>query len=335
MRVGFVTFAVMTFTMGLGSAGPADASANLPSPLDCAIINGACQPLFGAGSLVFGGRAGTLTVSYQQPGFKIADGVQLALNLIGVTGGTYTQVDVFVTGTGIAGQLQVPVGSYQVDGCTGCFNFAITGSAIDPNLPPGTAYTFTLTHLGLNGASSVVKGGPLNLGAAIHLAGGAGGPVFAGATGPAFPPAASLGLSALQFKTGDTLHVDLTVSNPGPALVADIFFGLALPPASGPALGCPAADAAAFLVNKLTAAVLTCLSAPPQSFSPLVQSLTLPANLAPTTIANFFNLVWAAVAPAGVYTLFIVVTPAGAFADGAVGLNDVAALTTATLEFTP
>jgi hypothetical protein len=65
----------------------------------------------------------------------------------------------------------------------------VSGSSIDPSLPVGTAYSFTLTNIGLNGLNSVVPGGPLNLDAALHLnTGGAGGAsVFAGETGTPGP----------------------------------------------------------------------------------------------------------------------------------------------------
>jgi hypothetical protein len=156
------------------------------------------------------------------------------------------------------------------------------------------------------------------------------------------PPTLAFGLSrrsavstaGLSFRPGDTLQVDLTVSNPGPALVVDAFFGLVLPPASGPALGCPNGDAVAFFVSNLTAFFPTCLSAPLQSFPPLAQSVTFPANVAPATFVNFFSLLWPAVAPAGTYTVFFFLTPPAAFADG-FGPDDLTALTTASVDFAP
>ena len=101
-------------------------------------------------------------MSYQQAGEKIVGSDQFALNLTGVSG------NVLVTGTGITGTLTVPIGSYQVDGCVACFNFDIV-NGIATNLPLGTLYTFVLVNAGLNGADSVVAGGPLSLDAEIHL----------------------------------------------------------------------------------------------------------------------------------------------------------------------
>src|SRR6266545_1805844 len=173
------------------AATPAEAVIS-PSPLDCSIENGGCTPLSGVGSLIFG-QAGpdTLTVAYQMDGFKIVGGDQFALNLTGVSPGDVVDV----TGTGITGTFAAVIGSFQVDGCPGCFNFEVGPSVIDPSLAVGTAYSFTLSNPGLNGAASVVPGGPLSLDAELHLnTGGPGGDsVFAAETG-AVPEPGTLSL---------------------------------------------------------------------------------------------------------------------------------------------
>ncbi len=169
---------------GAWAATPAEAVIS-PSPLDCSITGGGCTPLSGVGSLIFGGGPGTITVAYQMDGFKIVGGDQFALNLTGVSPGE----TVNVTGTGITGTFPAVIGSFQVDGCPGCFNFEVGsgpgGVPIDPSLAVGTAYSFTLSNPGLNGAASVVPGGPLSLDAMLHLnSGGPGGDsVFAAETG--------------------------------------------------------------------------------------------------------------------------------------------------------
>ena len=175
---------------GAWAATPAEAVIS-PSPLDCNITNGACSPLTGVGSLIFGGGPGTLTVAYQMDGFKIVGGDQFALNLTGVSPGDVVNV----TGTGITGTFGAVIGSFQVDGCPGCFNFEVGPSVIDPSLAVGTAYSFTLSNPGLNGAASVVPGGPLSLDAELHLnTGGPGGDsVFAAETG-AVPEPGTLSL---------------------------------------------------------------------------------------------------------------------------------------------
>ncbi len=174
------------------AATPAEAVIS-PSPLDCSIENGGCTPLSGVGSLIFG-QAGpdTLTVAYQMDGFKIVGGDQFALNLTGVSPGDVVDV----TGTGITGTFAAVIGSFQVDGCPGCFNFEVGPSVIDPSLPVGTAYLFMLSAPGLS-PDSVVPGGPLLLDAMLHLNIG-GGPngtdsVFAAETG-AVPEPGTLSL---------------------------------------------------------------------------------------------------------------------------------------------
>jgi hypothetical protein len=138
-----------------------------------------------------------------------------------------------------------------------------------------------------------------------------------------------------QFHPGDTLQVDLTVSNPGPALGADVFLVALLPPAAGPAFGCPGGDAAAFFTSVLPTAVLTCLSAPPQSFPALVQNAVVPGSLPLTAVTDFLSFVWPATAPAGTYTFVFALTTPGAFADGIVGPDEFIATSTAIATFSP
>lgn len=134
-----------------------------PSPLNCAITDGTCAALSGVGSLNFSTSGNSLVVTYQQAGEKIVGGDQFALNLTGVSG------NVSISGTGITGTVSVPIGSYSVDGCSGCFNFRVGPNVIDPSLPAGTAYTFTLTASTPLTLASVVPGGPLGLDAELHL----------------------------------------------------------------------------------------------------------------------------------------------------------------------
>ena len=135
--------------------------------------------------------------------------------------------------------------------------------------------------------------------------------------------------------TGDTLEVDVSVSNPGPAAVVDVFFGALLPPTAGLPLGCPRGDPVVFFVNNRTATVPTCLTAPPQTFPPLFQKLALPANLPLTTLTDFLSVVWPRGATGGTYTVFVALTPPGAFAEGRLVPSALSAFATATLDFEP
>lgn len=92
----------------------------------------------------------------------------------------------------------------------------------------------------------------------------------------------------------------------------DVFLGIVLPPSVGPVLGCPGGDAALFLTG--TAVELRCLSARPATFPPLAAGVTVPGTLPPTTVENFLTSVIPGEAPAGTYTVFLALIPAGAFA---------------------
>src|SRR5262249_31210976 len=95
----------------------------------------------------------------------------------------------------------------------------------------------------------------------------------------------------------------------------DLFFVVVIPASAGPAPGCPKGDAVAFLINANP--VVTCVSAPPQTFPPYQQGVTFPAGFR-TTIANFLSFTWPTGAPAGTYTFVIFATPPGALADGTI-----------------
>lgn len=179
-KLSIAIVAALVSIVGNSMVSPAEAVIS-PSPLNCAIVGGQCQPLSGVGVLQFTANPnGTLTVVYDAPdGIKIVGGDQFALNLAGVSG------NVGISGTGITGTVQVPLGGGNVGGCQNCFNFntqnAQGGNVIDTNLPDGTVYTFTLSASTPLTLASVVPGGPLSLDAELHLSAGGpgGGSVFA------------------------------------------------------------------------------------------------------------------------------------------------------------
>ena len=148
-------------------------------------------------------------------------------------------------------------------------------------------------------------------------------------------PPLALSLNQPTFHAGDTLRVNVTVANPGPTALIDVYFGALLPPAAGPGVGCPGGDAVAFAADDFTRVVVTCLSAPPQGFAPLFRSRMLPGSLPPTTLVDFFSFVWAPDLPAGPYTTFMVLTPPDAFADGSVDSTDFLAAALQGLTFAP
>ncbi|MGH7268095.1 MAG: hypothetical protein ACREMB_25030, partial [Candidatus Rokuibacteriota bacterium] len=142
-------------------------------------------------------------------------------------------------------------------------------------------------------------------------------------------------LDRAVYRPGETLRVDVRVTNPGPAMTVDVLFGALLPPAAGPGLGCPGGDPVAFLADAFAHAAVRCASDPPATLPLLFAGLTLPAALPPTTVPGFFTFAWPAGVPAGPYTLFLALTAAGAFADGTIGGDDLLALGTAALTLVP
>lgn len=149
-------------------------------------------------------------------------------------------------------------------------------------------------------------------------------------TGPT--PTLALALNTHTFRAGDALQVTRTVGNPGSTLLVDVYFGALLPPAAGPALGCPLGDAIAF-IDALSNIVIRCRSGSPASF-PVFAGASIPAGQPPTTIPNFFGFVWPS-APAGPYTVFMAFALAGSLADGSIGPSDILVVASDTLTFSP
>ena len=142
-----------------------------------------------------------------------------------------------------------------------------------------------------------------------------------------------LTLNRSTVAVGDFLQL-----NPGrptrPTTTVDKYVGAALPPESGPAFGCPANDPVAF-VTEGRAVVLTCLSAPPQTFPPFARNVTLPADLPLTVANNLFSVAWPAGAPPGLYVVFEAYIHSGSVADGVLGPGDLLALAAAAVRSPP
>src|SRR6266511_2639819 len=81
---------------------------------------------------------------------------------------------------------------------------------------------------------------------------------------------------------------------------------------------CPAGDGIAFLADDFTRVALGCASDPPQTFSPLARDVVVPGGMPPTTLAALFTTQVPPGTPSGAYTVFLVLTAPGAFADGRV-----------------
>jgi len=145
------------------------------------------------------------------------------------------------------------------------------------------------------------------------------------------PPTIAVALNSATFTRHDQLRLDLTVANPAAALSVDVYLGAVLPPAAGPGLGCPMGDAVAF-VTASWGVVIRCLSAEPASFPKFVAGETIAAGA--STLASYFTLVWPE-APPGTYTIFVAFAVPGSLGDGDIGPDDIIAIASSALTFSP
>jgi hypothetical protein len=129
-------------------------------------------------------------------------------------------------------------------------------------------------------------------------------------------PTLALELDSHLARHGDEETVDLSVANLGPERMVDLYMGVIPPPAAGPALGCPGGDPVVFLGDGFSGALLTCFSAPVQTFPPLVRSARLPGALPKTDLPGVFRFGWIPGLPIGQCIVFVALTPAGAAAGG-------------------
>ena len=114
----------------------------------------------------------------------------------------------------------------------------------------------------------------------------------------------------------------------------EVYFGVLLPPAMGPGLGCPNGDALAFLTDGFLGVVVACLGLP-ETFAPLLPPLVLPAPLPPISVPGFFSLTWPPGLPAGPYVFFLVIVGPQAFVDGVIAAGEVLAVGVAELTALP
>jgi Right handed beta helix region len=127
----------------------------------------------------------------------------------------------------------------------------------------------------------------------------------------------TLGLNQAAFRAGDTLRVRLGIHNPGPTITADAYLGILLP------------DGVTVLFVTCLApldGVVTRLDADPRTFVPLAASYDFPSG-EEATVEDFFVYTVTGGESPGSYTVFSLLTPPGAFADGQVDAGDLLGLT--------
>jgi hypothetical protein len=125
----------------------------------------------------------------------------------------------------------------------------------------------------------------------------------------------TLNLNQTVFRTGDTLRVGFRVQNPDVAVSADFYFVVLQP------------DGTAIFVTSLSPldSVETRLDADPRTFRPLFANVQLPQGLDVTQTDVLVYRFAGGEAP-GIYTVFAVLTPPGAFNDGRVDPGDLLAI---------
>ena len=141
------------------------------------------------------------------------------------------------------------------------------------------------------------------------------------------PPVVWLTLNQAAFKPDETLRVALHATNPGRAVTVDVYLGAILPTGCGP--GDPMI---AFVKEGGGDFIVTCASEP-QTFTAFQRSVQIPAGMPVTVIPDIFRVLWPADAPAGPYVFFLVLTQAGALADGRLETSEIIAFAPARLTF--
>ena len=136
-----------------------------------------------------------------------------------------------------------------------------------------------------------------------------------------------LGLTLNRETTGvgEDLQVSVSLANHCSARSVDVYVVIVLPPTAPPSVGCPGSLALALVTNGGSAFALRCQSASVATFPPYLASVTIPAAI-DFTAHDVLALTWPAGAPSGTYTLAILATRPGAFADGVLDLGEVLTL---------
>ncbi|MBI3329040.1 MAG: HYR domain-containing protein, partial [Nitrospinae bacterium] len=137
-------------------------------------------------------------------------------------------------------------------------------------------------------------------------------------------PSLSLSLNQTTFQRGDTLRVGLMAQNPGPAFMADFYFGLLLPD-GGTLLFFTSLSPLNLVVSSL---------ANPQTFQPLLANLLIAQGL-DVAISDVFVFTFAEEAPPGTYVFFAALTLPGAFLDGQSDAGDLLAIDAKAFSFIP
>jgi hypothetical protein len=144
----------------------------------------------------------------------------------------------------------------------------------------------------------------------------------------------ALDVNKQSFRAGESIRIALTEANSGSPTVVDAYFGILLPPAAGPMVGCTGGDAVALFTDSFTRTIFTCLSSP-AAFRPLWPNMLIPAAAPETNDPNFFGFVWPANIPEGTYTIFMAFLRRGALASANVDKGTFTAVAATSVTFGP
>jgi hypothetical protein len=134
-----------------------------------------------------------------------------------------------------------------------------------------------------------------------------------------------LSLNQPSYAPGDPLALDATVANPGPAAPVDAYLGVILPPAAGPAVGCPGGDAIAFFTPGLGGAEIRCGSDPPSGFPRFATGVVVPADLPLIVVHGLVAAVVPPGVPPGAYLFFLAFLVPNALLDDVLDGGDILA----------
>jgi uncharacterized repeat protein (TIGR01451 family) len=137
-------------------------------------------------------------------------------------------------------------------------------------------------------------------------------------------PSLALTVNQATFQPGQTLHVTLDLSNPGPILTTDVYVGVILPDGVN----------TLFLTNFAPLeGVITTLSSDPRTFARLLRNVSWPAGMRATQ-QEYFTHTFTGLEPLGTYHFLVGWTKPNSLEDGRIDEGDVLALAWAPFTFT-
>jgi hypothetical protein len=140
---------------------------------------------------------------------------------------------------------------------------------------------------------------------------------------PREPPFLALYLNQSTFTTRQTLHMDLELHNPGPALTTDVYVGVILPDSE---------TVIWFIDLSPLDGVSMPMSSNPSSYQPFLRRVTWPADLHALQ-TDYLTYTFTGLETPGTYHLLVGWAKPGSLQDGSIDDGDVLALAWAPVHF--